>query len=58
VEATYHRLLARQFDAQENHVTRYTPELMRAHLGRELAVDRVETICANMILVASARRQT
>jgi hypothetical protein len=29
---------------------------MRAHLGVDLAIERVDTICANLILVGSARR--
>jgi len=56
VEATYHRVFAGDFDAEENHVTHYTPELMRTHLGRDLDVECVDTICANLILVGSARR--
>ena len=58
VEATYHRLFAREFAAAENHVTHCTPELMRAYLGDVLVVERAETICANMILVGSAKRLT
>lgn len=56
LEATYHRWFAREFDAAENHVVHYRPETLRTHLATALVVDRVEEICAKLILVAAARK--
>ena len=56
VEATYHRWFARDFDAQENHVVHYRPETLRTHLASALVVERVDAICANLILVGTARK--
>lgn len=56
VERTYHRWLAREFDAEDNHVSRYCAATLRADLASSLEVERVGSVCANLILVASARQ--
>lgn len=60
VEATYHRAYHRwfagDFDAAENHVTRYRPEILRAQLASALVVESVATVCARLILVGVARK--
>ncbi len=57
VENTYHRWFARDFDAEENHVTHYDPETLREHLASAaLSVESVDTVCATMILTAEARK--
>jgi SAM-dependent methyltransferase len=56
VEATYHRWFTAEFDPQEHHVVHYRREILRAHLASALVVERVEGICANMILVGTARK--
>jgi len=56
VEATYHRWFASDFDAEEHHVTHYRSETLRAHLASALVVERVQGICANLILVGTARK--
>jgi SAM-dependent methyltransferase len=56
VEATYHRWFPADFDPQEHHVVHYRPETLRTHLASALVVERVEAICANLILVGAARK--
>jgi len=56
VEATYHRWCVGEFDAEENHVTRYRSASLREHLGASLVVEQVRTICASLILVGAARK--
>ena len=56
VEATYHRWFVGEFDAEENHVTRYRPASLREQLGASLVVEDVRAICASLILVGAARR--
>lgn len=56
VEATYHRWFSGEFNVEENHVMPYTADTLRSHLSSSLVVERVETICASLILVAAARK--
>ena len=56
VERTYHRWFVRDFDAEENHVTHYRHENLRADLSTDLAVESVATVCAGLILVGTARK--
>ena len=58
VEATYHRWFSGDFNAEDNHVMRYRAETLRTHVSSSLVVERVETICANLILVGVARKPT
>jgi len=56
VEATYHRWFSGEFNVDDNHVMRYRAETLRNHMSSSLVVERVETICANLILVGVARK--
>jgi len=56
VEATYHRWFAKEFDAEEAHVTPYRKETLAADLASALTVEHAGTICAGLILVAAARK--
>ncbi len=56
VEATYHRWFSGEFNVEDNHVMPYRADTLRAHLASSLVVDRVETICAGLILVGVARK--
>lgn len=58
VEATYHRWFSGEFNVEDNHVMRYRAETLRTHVSSSLVVERVETICANLILVGVARKPT
>lgn len=56
VEATWHRWFSGEFKVEENHVVRFNRATLRALLSASLMVERVETVCANLILVAVARK--
>jgi SAM-dependent methyltransferase len=55
IENTYHRWFVTDFDAEENHVTHYTPDLLRRHLDGFTDI-AVGTVCLRTILVATARK--
>ena len=56
VEKTYHRWFAREFDAEECHVTRFRSATLRQLLAPALRVEHIGTVCAALILVATARK--
>lgn len=55
VENTYHRWFVREFDAEENHVTKYDTGMLHEHLSRFEAVE-AGTVCLTTILVGNARK--